>query len=176
MRLCEYAKQARSTAIYRADRWYEYPSLGLGGEIGELCGKLDECDINGARKEVGDIIWYVANTALDAGLTIEEIAFGCDTFHDIERLPVKETSPLGLAALGGKACELAKKFIRDDDGKMTNERRENVKETLGSILLALASISRQLGQFTLAEAAEENIAKLRSRKERGKLQGSGDNR
>ncbi len=177
MKLSEYAADARKTAIYPQDRCYEYPSLGLAGEIGELCGKLDTPNVGlpGVRKEAGDILWYVANTALDADLHMEELVSGVETFDELEELVAYDVTPLALAALGGQACELAKKYIRDDEGQMTDVRRENVKYMLGSILLTLTSIGKQLG-FTLEEAASENLAKLASRQARGVLQGSGDNR
>lgn len=176
MRLCEYAKAARSTAIYPAEDWFVYPALGVGGEVGELCGKLDMGDLDGARKEIGDVLWYVANTAIDAGLEFGNILSYADTFIDIQNIPGMSITPLGMASLGGVVCELAKKFIRDDSKKMTDERREKVMVALGQILLGLASICSGLRQFTLDECANENIAKLRSRMERGKLQGSGDHR
>lgn len=176
MRLCEYAKMARSTAIYPADDWFVYPSMGVGGEIGELCEKLDCGDIPGIRKEMGDVLWYVANTAIDAGLRMDELVDGCETFADLQRVPFADVTPLKMAANALVICELAKKFLRDDGGKMFPTRREKVKLALGTTLLSLTSLCRSLRQFDLAEIAEENNTKLRSRKERGKLQGSGDNR
>lgn len=185
--LVEYAEVARALAIYPSERVYEYPSLGLGGEIGELCEKLDarefrvrEVTDTDLRKEFGDVLWYVMNTALDAGIDIDELIPDCCsgmravTFAEIQKA-VPASRPGVLAGLGGKACELAKKYIRDDALKLTDERRDKVHMTLIEILLCLGGLCNVCG-LSLEEAAQENLDKLRSRRERGTLQGSGDNR
>ncbi len=178
MRLSEYTLGARATAIYRQDRVFEYPSLGIGGEIGELLGKLDavslELDPVPIRKEVGDVLWYVANTSEDAQIGMESLFEEDLSFADIQAV-APPISPLKLASFAGEACELAKKYIRDDDSVMSEERRAKVKTNLRNILLGLGSMCNRLG-LSLEEAATENLAKLLSRKERGVLQGSGDNR
>jgi NTP pyrophosphatase (non-canonical NTP hydrolase) len=185
--LVEYAEVARSMAIYPSDRVYEYPSLGLGGEIGELCEKLDAREFKvrpvsdtDLRKEFGDVLWYVMNTALDAKIDIDELVPDCcsglraATFAEIQKA-VPSSRPGILAGLGGKACELAKKYIRDDGVTMTDKRRDNVHLTLIQILLCLGGLCNLCG-LSLEEAAQENLDKLQSRKDRGVLQGSGDNR
>lgn len=82
---------------------------------------------------------------------------------------------LGLAGEAGEVCNKVKKIFRDDNGVVTEEKREALKGEIGDCLWYLAALARDLG-ISLAEAAAENINKLLSRKARGTLQGSGDNR
>lgn len=80
---------------------------------------------------------------------------------------------LGLAGEAGEVADKVKKIIRDNKN-IVNERVEIAKE-LGDVLWYLAAVSRDIG-VTLEDVAQMNIEKLESRKERGTLQGNGDNR
>ena len=60
----------------------EYAMLGLSAEVGELHslisksyrdGKLYDHDMN-VKKELGDVLWFVAAIAMDHGYTLEQIA------------------------------------------------------------------------------------------------------
>ena len=82
---------------------------------------------------------------------------------------------LGVAGETGELAEKLKKMIRDDGGKLTDERKEMMKKEIGDVLWYLSQLSRVLG-FKFSEAAEANINKLESRLARGVLKGSGDNR
>jgi NTP pyrophosphatase (non-canonical NTP hydrolase) len=88
MTLDEYQAQARTTAIYPEAARVLYPTLKLAGEAGEVAEKLgklmrDEGLLPGAglskeqrdalAKEIGDVLWYVANLAADLGLSLEAI-------------------------------------------------------------------------------------------------------
>lgn len=78
----------------------------------------------------------------------------------------------------GEAGELqgkAKKLLRDDNFVLTSERRSAMIGELGDVLWYCAAAATELG-VNLDDVAENNIAKLISRKERGVLGGSGDNR
>lgn len=77
----EYQTQARATAIYPATSAVVYPALGLCEEAGEVAGKLakairgsTEVDKPAVKKELGDVLWQLANLAFDLGLSLEEIA------------------------------------------------------------------------------------------------------
>jgi NTP pyrophosphatase (non-canonical NTP hydrolase) len=67
------------------------------------------------------------------------------------------------------------KVIRDDGGRLTTERREECIDELGDCLWALSECARALGA-NLSEVASRNLEKLSSRKKRGVIGGSGDNR
>lgn len=81
-------------------------------------------------------------------------------------------------AINGEAGELAehvKKMLRDDDGILTNIRREALKKELGDILWYMSMMAKELG-ISFDDIAVSNLVKIRDRKERGVLRGSGDNR
>jgi NTP pyrophosphatase (non-canonical NTP hydrolase) len=86
---------------------------------------------------------------------------------------------LAYVGLGlGEAGEIQgkiKKILRDNDGEITDEIRLEIAKEVGDLLWYAARTSEELG-YDLGEIAEMNVRKLLSRKERGVLGGSGDNR
>lgn len=85
MKFKQYQDIARTTAIYPPEHRITYPALGLAGEAGEVAEKVKKSirDHQGmwtpdgkqaVAKELGDILWYVANLASDLGLSMQEIA------------------------------------------------------------------------------------------------------
>jgi NTP pyrophosphatase (non-canonical NTP hydrolase) len=112
-------------------------------------------------------------------------------------------TPLGLAyvalKMNGEAGEFAEhvgKAMRDDDllplvhadvtasrtalvgyldSDLTISRRELLIKEIGDVLWYLSAACNELG-ISLSDAAVTNLRKLADRSERGKLQGSGDDR
>lgn len=82
---------------------------------------------------------------------------------------------LGLAGEAGEVAEKIKKVIRDEGGIISSEKRAEIQKELGDVLWYVSEIARQL-ELSLDDIATVNIAKLASRKERGVISGSGDNR
>ncbi len=82
---------------------------------------------------------------------------------------------LGLAGEAGEVAEHAKKAIRDDAGKVSDERRATMSKELGDVLWYVAQLATELG-LDLDEIAGQNLEKLFSRQQRGVLSGSGDDR
>jgi len=82
---------------------------------------------------------------------------------------------LGLASEAGEVCGKIKKAIRDNNGIVNSDTRDALLDELGDVLWYVARIADELG-FNLEKIASDNIAKLESRKHRGVLGGSGDNR
>lgn len=83
MRLRDYQWRTEETAIYPKNRALEYLSLGLGSEAGEVLGKIKKAirDDNGVitperraeiASEMGDLAWYLAQTATVLGLDLED--------------------------------------------------------------------------------------------------------
>jgi len=82
----EYQNQARKTAIYPdLGNNFIYPTLGLVGEAGEIAEKIKKVlrDGNGEiteekrvelNKELGDVLWYLANLSIELGISLEGIA------------------------------------------------------------------------------------------------------
>ena len=82
---------------------------------------------------------------------------------------------LGLAGESGEVCEKLKKIIRDNKGKITSEKREELKKELGDVLWYVAVLAHELDIY-LEDVAISNVMKLRDRKERNQIGGSGDER
>lgn len=79
----EYQYQASKTAIYDAEFRTVYPILGLASEAGEVAGKYKKFLRDGTgwdalqadmKKELGDVLWYLANVAADMGISLDDIA------------------------------------------------------------------------------------------------------
>jgi NTP pyrophosphatase (non-canonical NTP hydrolase) len=82
---------------------------------------------------------------------------------------------LGITGEAGEIADHVKKMLRDDNGVLTDHRKESLKKELGDVLWYIANMARRL-DLTLDEVAEANIKKIVDRKTRGVQHGSGDNR
>jgi len=82
---------------------------------------------------------------------------------------------LGLAGEAGEVAEKIKKILRDKNGLITDEDRQEISKELGDVLWYVAQIATEL-KLNLNDVAQNNLDKLFSRLERNKLQGNGDNR
>ena len=80
MNLNQYQYEALKTRLKTANE--DYALLGLVGEVGELYsilakairdddGKTDSLSI---KKELGDVLWFLAAIATDFGFTLEDVA------------------------------------------------------------------------------------------------------
>jgi NTP pyrophosphatase (non-canonical NTP hydrolase) len=87
MELSDYQRLSRRTAEYPREAWLAYPALGLAGEAGEVAehakkairddgGSVTEERRAAMAKELGDVLWYVAQIASELGLELEDIAHG----------------------------------------------------------------------------------------------------
>lgn len=81
----------------------------------------------------------------------------------------------GLVGESGEVAEKFKKLIRDKQGVISEDDRQEILKELGDILWYINAVSHLLGS-DLEEVAQKNLDKVLSRKARGVQQGSGDNR
>lgn len=82
---------------------------------------------------------------------------------------------LGLVGEAGEVADKLKKVIRDNDGVLTDDVRDAVAKELSDVCWYVAVLAYEL-DYSLDEIFDMNLTKLASRKERGVLAGSGDNR
>ncbi len=82
---------------------------------------------------------------------------------------------LGLVGETGEIAEKLKKVYRDDGGEMSDEQKADTIKELGDVVWYIAVLAEYLG-YTFEDVAQANLDKLSSRKKRGTLPGSGDNR
>lgn len=159
----EYQKEAVSFRTDTANN-EEYLTLGLIAEVGEAAGKLAKRRRDGVFdekafvKELGDILWFVANLAeyYDRENCTKFSAELKDCFEaevdderfdeDIMRLLVYWTG-----------------FFSDEGSHLSD------------IVFEVGGFAKKYG-YTLEQVAEINIAKLRDRAARGVIKGNGDER
>jgi len=84
---------------------------------------------------------------------------------------------LKLAGEAGETAEKLGKLVRDKNGlvDIADQDKRALALELGDVLWYLSVLAGELG-YSLAEVANMNLEKLRDRRERGVLGGSGDNR
>tara|TARA_B100000683_G_scaffold10753_1_gene11780 strand:- start:1804 stop:2127 length:324 start_codon:yes stop_codon:yes gene_type:complete len=80
----QYQEAARDTAIYPAEQGLIYTVLGLTGEAGEVAEKVKKMLRDGHKlddkyrgkiaRELGDVLWYVANVAHEIGVSLDTVA------------------------------------------------------------------------------------------------------
>lgn len=82
----EYQKQALTTAIINPDPLLDKSIwvMGIAGEAGEVVekwkkivayrdGEITEDDLQELKKELGDVVWYIAVLAHSLGLSFEDV-------------------------------------------------------------------------------------------------------
>lgn len=89
MDMNEYQRLAQRTASTSTpSEKIENGCLGLAGEAGEVCDLLKkyffqehELDRDAVIYELGDVLWYIAETAAGLGVTLDDVAR-----HNIDKL------------------------------------------------------------------------------------------
>ena len=94
----DYQKKAIVTNLRKDDQFKELMQqvLGLADESGEVLGKVkkwirddnadfEKLDRENLKKELGDILWYIAVVADDLGLSLDNIAS-----YNIEKLASRQ--------------------------------------------------------------------------------------
>ena len=84
MKLTDYQDKAEVFAAYDEDQGIVYTALGLTSEAGEYAGKvkriirgdsIDPSELEDEMvKELGDVLWYVAQAATELGVSLDYVA------------------------------------------------------------------------------------------------------
>lgn len=86
MKFKEYEDEAIKTAEYPVvGQGFVYPTLGLVGEAGEVAEKVKKLFRNDGgvltdvrreeiKKELGDVLWYLAALSRELGFTLDDVA------------------------------------------------------------------------------------------------------
>ena len=83
---------------------------------------------------------------------------------------------LGMTSEAGEVAGKVKKLIRDgEDMEGFELKKIAIASEIGDVLWYCAMMAKEVG-VPLNDIMKENLKKLHSRKERGKLSGSGDDR
>lgn len=164
MELNEYQNRAAETLLPTSDN-LNYLALGLASEAGEFAGKLAKRRRDGVFderafiKELGDILWFVANLAdcYDRDYNTNFSADLKDCFAvKADGDNFEDSSMESVAYFVGAT-------VWDDDAYMND------------VVAEVGYLAHRYG-YTLEQVAEINIAKLRDRQVHGVIKGDGDER
>lgn len=183
----DYMAKTRETAQYPPDMALPYLALGLTSEVGEFAGVLNalSLDLDNLKKEAGDILWYCfrmldelpGDTKPDWGAYTNRP--GYVYYYEREAaIPslVVIRMVLGLYNDAAAIADVVKKSVRDNSGKVPAEKFDGIVKRVDNIIFSVAEIAQSEAWLNLDAIAAANIAKLASRKQRGVIAGSGDNR
>lgn len=108
-------------------------------------------------------------------MTLNEYQFEANTTAIYPESAALTYPTLGLAGEAGEICNKVKKIIRDEGGALSEDKKQALVDELGDVMWYVAAIAKDL-KVALDDVARRNLDKLASRKQRGTLGGSGDNR
>lgn len=175
----EYQIKAQKTDIRQhygqLNRRLVLSSWGLCEETEELLNTYSAWDYltneSLVVKEAGDCLWYVQSILWE--LHIGELHVYTKKIQQLDKRSLYDE--IFINGIVAKIQQELKKLHRDDGGYLSTERRERFLSLFSSYLVKLEAILFDVGS-NLTEAMDINIEKLYSRKERGVIQGDGDNR
>ena len=144
-----------------------HATMGICTEVGELFEFLDkeDLDLTNLKEEVGDAFWYcgiaVDEMKLDLAKMIKDLSVDVSSPGAISE-SAKRTDLMGLLVAATKDSSLLLDLLKKSAfyGKPLDKDRfaEVISHFIGLMAQVLA-----LGGFSVAEAMEINIAKLRKR-------------
>lgn len=164
----DYEQMCKETAIYPMEVEAPYLALGLCSEAAEL---EDVDDFGDYAKELGDCQWYMCRLANHYGFKWNDIVVSASVV-------ARTYNNADLTFEAGMIAGYIKKALRDGS-KWTGEEREDHRQKIYTRIHSCVNISISLASengFTYDNILQANVDKLRSRQQRGTLQGSGDNR
>jgi hypothetical protein len=191
----EYIVFTRTTAIYPKEDEVTYLILGICSELGELeeaneriedkitsVRELDQGTYNLLLKELGDVCWYFARLvdACKLDMNVYVTSYYNNVLAPLSPLAIanssKKVSLVKLAPAISRLADLAKKNIRDYKGDkdvlLNNPKLDIVMQDIfNQLMVELQKLSE-----TANTILKLNKDKLSSRKDRGVIGGSGDER
>jgi NTP pyrophosphatase (non-canonical NTP hydrolase) len=175
----EYQSKAHGTSLNTniVNKTVIFPLLAIIREIGGCAEKLkkffrDKKDIKIQEK-------FSSEDYLEIGKAIYSFRKAVQNYdNDPSGVEMKNGKILyPLLGLAGESGEIVGKIhgIFQNRDEISEEEKIELKKEFGDILWYVAECCTQL-DIDLEDVAQKNIEKLYSRKERGVIQGSGDNR
>lgn len=82
---------------------------------------------------------------------------------------------MGVGGEAGEVLNKVQKIMRDHEGKINEEKKQELIQELGDLLWYAAAMATELN-INMGDIAQNNLKKLSSRAIRDKIKGSGDNR
>lgn len=82
---------------------------------------------------------------------------------------------LGITGEAGEVADKIKKVFRDNNRNFTPEIKRAIAMEIGDVLWYCAKLAHDIG-YSMDSIGNMNIGKLTDRRNRGVIQGSGDNR
>lgn len=149
-----------------------YTAMGLAGESGELLEKYfsqTRFETEDIVKEIGDVLWYLSQCAMELGSTFNYI------YDSINRKACCLSGVFLISISAAKYCETVKKCLRDNHGHISKDIRKKLLEFLSNSLIGVLEVSNAVNK-DISEIMDTNIEKLSCRQKNGTLGGSGDNR
>lgn len=111
-----------------------------------------------------------------SGIRVFEVNDGNTTHNENQEIEMDWLYPvIGLAGETGELLNKLKKIIRDGANQQSKEFKQKISDEIGDIMWYVSQTCNEFG-LDLEEILCKNIEKLQSRKKRGVLKGSGDNR
>ena len=176
-----------------------YTGIGLANEVGELAELFDQEAVKEefrveryqkAWHELGDVQWYAARLCAETpelprfDVLVQE---GMQRLADAEYREVRISGydlQSALCAHAGRVLGVIKKMMRDGATWSGEKRAEKIAElrgALASVIAVSVEYAERTGPLVGCEGGYEkllfnNREKLNGRKERGTLQGDGDQR
>lgn len=170
----KYQEMTEETAVYPKEHGGHYLALGLCDEVAELLEKVKQSDGKITHQgrvigEAGDVLWYAARLCAHHGFSLGDMIVGVMA-HEYTGLADLRSVMDNVVLAAGRIAGCAKKKLRDG-----TDKRGVVHQGIVDVLQGINLVSKAFGCNILVTAMQ-NQDKLFGRKERGTLQGSGDDR
>jgi len=162
--------------------WHDFENFYRDmGNRPSITHSLDRIDCNG-NYEPSNVKWATAleqwenRESRQFSFNAYQFAAGSTAIYPREdKLMAVIYCTLGLSSEASEVCGKVKKIIRDNGFDLTASAKEAILDEVSDVLWYISQLCSEL-DVKMETIALKNIDKLASRKERGVLTGSGDNR